>query len=108
MATSRGIVVGLALLAALSAGAVWADEGQGYSATTPVTPQSDSAPEGSYPVLDVPTKDWAYETDYFFGLTRGLSEERLTSTEKGLAMVGTITYDVISLPGAALAGLFGS
>jgi hypothetical protein len=108
MATSRGIVVGLALLALLSAGAAWAEEEQGYSATTPVEPESVIAPEGQYPVLDVPTKEWEYETDYFFGLTRGLSEERLTSTEKGLAMVGTITYDVISLPGAALAGLFGS
>lgn len=61
-----------------------------------------------YPQLDVPTKPWAYDTIYFFALTRGLDEERLSTWGRRASMVGTVPLDVVGLPTAALAGLFGS
>ena len=50
---------------------------------------------------------WHYNTDYFFGLTRGLPESGASERSQPYWMVLTIPADVITLPGAALAGLFG-
>jgi hypothetical protein len=61
-----------------------------------------------YPSLDVPSKPWAYDTGYFFALTRGLDEERLSTWERRASMAGTVPLDVVGLPTAAIAGLFGS
>lgn len=61
-----------------------------------------------YPSLDVPTKPWAYDTGHFFALTRGLEDERLSTWERRASMAGTIPLDVVGLPTAAIAGLFGS
>lgn len=61
-----------------------------------------------YPYLDVPTKPWAYDTAYFFGVTRGLQDEDLPKWGEWASMAGTIPLDVVGLPTAALAGLFGS
>jgi hypothetical protein len=61
-----------------------------------------------YPRLDVPTKPWAYDTSYFFALTRGLDEEGLPTWCQRASMVGTVPIDVVGLPAAALSGLFGS
>jgi hypothetical protein len=61
-----------------------------------------------YPQMDVPTKPWAYDTSYFFGLTRGLDDEPLSTWCRRASMVGTVPVDVVGLPTAALAGLFGS
>ena len=61
-----------------------------------------------YPDLDVPTKPWAYDTGYIFGLTRGLSDEDLSTWERNASMAGTVPLDVVGLAPAAIAGLFGS
>lgn len=61
-----------------------------------------------YPDLDVPTKPWSYDTVYFFALTRGLDDEPLSTWGRRASMIGTVPLDVMGLPGAALAGLFGS
>ena len=61
-----------------------------------------------YPSLDVPTKPWSYSGHYIFGLTRGLSEEDLPAWERGACMVGTVPLDLVGLPAALVAGLFGS
>lgn len=61
-----------------------------------------------YPSLDVPSKPWAYSGHYIFGLTRGLSEEDLPPLERGACMVGTVPLDLVGLPAALVAGLFGS
>jgi hypothetical protein len=61
-----------------------------------------------YPSLDVPTRPWAYDTGYFFALTRGLEDERLSTWERRASMAGTVPLDVMGLPTAAIAGLFGS
>jgi len=84
-----------------SAPAMTADE----TASTPTPASSETDP---YPSLDVPTKPWAYDTGYFFALTRGLEEEGLSTWQRGASMVGTVPVDVVCLPTAALAGLFGS
>lgn len=61
-----------------------------------------------YPSLEVPTKPWAYDTSSFFALTRGLDEETDSDWGRRASMVGTVPLDVVALPAAALAGLFGS
>ncbi len=65
-------------------------------------PKARSANEGS--ALYEP---WHYNTDYYFGLTRGLPESGAPERTHPYWMVLTIPMDVITLPGAALAGLFG-
>lgn len=57
---------------------------------------------------DPETRAWAYDSDYFFAMTRGLE------TDTDLGEVGrrwvrplTFTFDVITLPTAAMAGLSG-
>ena len=61
-----------------------------------------------YPHLDVPNPSWRYDTDYFFGLSRGVFHERIPGAIKGLSLIGTVPLDLAGLPAAALAGLFGS
>jgi hypothetical protein len=62
-----------------------------------------------YPTLDVPGVPWAYDTHYFFALTRGLEEAGVKSrVARSSAMVGTVVMDIVTLPGAALAGLYGT
>lgn len=78
-----------------------------------VSPDADATDWASpdprrYPELDVPTKPWAYDTTYLFGLTRGLDDLRLSPWGRRASMVGTVPVDVVSLPTAAIAGLFGS
>jgi hypothetical protein len=59
-------------------------------------------------VRDPERRGWAYDTDYFFALTRGLKDD----TDLGKVAIRwirplTITFDVATLPTAALAGLAG-
>jgi len=70
-------------------------------------PQPEPYRERPVPKLTQPHVPWQYQTHYFFGLTRGLSEEVDSPTGRGFAMIGTITLDVFIVPMAALAGLFG-
>jgi len=71
--------------------------------TVPLTPDGGEP----YPELHVPDDGWRYVTDYFFALTLGLEQERLADWVRYTAMVGTVPADVLTAPGAALAGLFG-
>lgn len=61
-----------------------------------------------YPHLDVPHPAWHYDTDYFFGLSRGLFREDVPGVVKGLSLIGTVPLDLAGLPAATLAGLFGT
>ena len=61
-----------------------------------------------HPRLDTPTRPWRYDDRYLFQLTRGLDEEQLSTTAEVACMVGTVPVDVVTLPAAAIAGLFGS
>ncbi|MCH2186089.1 hypothetical protein MK280_09480 [Myxococcota bacterium] len=61
-----------------------------------------------YPSLEVPTQPWSYSGHYIFGLTRGLADEDLPAWERGACMVGTVPLDLVGLPAALVAGLFGS
>ena len=61
-----------------------------------------------YPELDTPTKPWRYDNRYLFQLTRGLGDLGLATWERVTCMVGTVPVDVVVLPVAAVAGLFGS
>lgn len=58
--------------------------------------------------LDVPTKPWACDSTCFFGLTRGLDDERFATWGRRASRVGTVPLHVVGLSTAALAGLFGS
>ena len=57
---------------------------------------------------DPEQRGWAYDTDYFFALTRGLEPDTDLSAV-GIRWVRplTVTMDVVTLPTAALAGLSG-
>lgn len=79
----------------------------GASARTVATDRPPRDPS-RYPRLDVPTKPWAYDTSYFFALTRGLEGEQLATWCRRASLVGTVPIDVFGLPAAALSGLFGS
>jgi hypothetical protein len=70
-------------------------------------PHTEPYRERPVPKLTQPVVPWQYQTDYYFGLTRGLREEVDSPIGRGCAMVGTIVLDVFILPAAALAGLFG-
>ncbi len=71
-------------------------------------PPASTASQQPYPRLRVPKQGWHYETSYFFMLTHGLDEEPITEDWiLWSARVGTVIVDVFTLPGAALAGLFG-
>jgi hypothetical protein len=66
-------------------------------------------PEGEgYPKLDVPHPPWHYDTQYLFGLSRGLFHENVSGAVKGVSLVGTVPFDLVGLPFALVAGLFGS
>lgn len=62
----------------------------------------------SYPELDVPNPPWRYDTQYFFGLSRGLFHEDISGAVKGVSLIGTVPLDLTGLPIAVCAGLFGS
>jgi hypothetical protein len=61
-----------------------------------------------YPSLEVRTKPWEYDTSYFFALTRGLDEETDSTWGHRASMAGTVPLDLVCLPTAAIAGLFGT
>jgi hypothetical protein len=112
-----GLALGVAgLVAAPAAAAPEEQETTADAVDTGGSADSPSAAANSYPAatpdrypkLDVPTKPWAYATSYYFALTRGLEAEGLTGVRRGFAMVGTVPMDILTLPGAALAGLFGT
>ncbi len=51
---------------------------------------------------------WRYDTGYFFGLSRGLwEEEGLSPGFRPAVLCLTLPLDLVILPAAALAGLFG-
>ena len=53
-------------------------------------------------------RGWAYDTDYFFAMTRGLKTDTdLGPTGQRWVRPWTLTFDVVTLPTAALAGLSG-
>jgi len=54
------------------------------------------------------TRGWAYDTDYFFAMTRGLKTDTdLGPVSQRWVQPWTFTFDVATLPTAALAGLSG-
>lgn len=61
-----------------------------------------------YPELDVPHPPWRYDTEYFFGLSRGLFKEEVPAGVKVVSLVGTVPLDLVGLPFAAMGGFFGS
>jgi len=67
-----------------------------------------SLPESEPTTSGGPYEPWHYNTDYFFGLTRGLwEEEGVSPVLRPVVMIFTLPLDIVILPAAALAGLFG-
>ncbi len=92
MATfGRSLALAL-LLGCMSTGSAWADE---------------APPPVSGPSIVERDAGWRYDTDYFFGLTRGLPESGLRPRCRPYVVPFTIVLDLVTLPGAALSGLFG-
>ena len=50
---------------------------------------------------------WRYNTEYIFGVTRGLKDENIPPMCEGVAWILTVPFDIANLPFTALAGLFG-
>ncbi len=50
---------------------------------------------------------WHYNTEYLFGVTRGLMDQNIPPWCEGAAWVVTVPFDIANLPFTALAGLFG-
>jgi hypothetical protein len=50
---------------------------------------------------------WRYNTEYLFGVTRGLKDQNIPPWCEGAAWVVTVPFDIANLPFTALAGLFG-
>ena len=53
------------------------------------------------------SRTWRYNTDYLFGVTRGLKDQVIPPWCEGAAWVVTVPFDIANLPFTALAGLFG-
>ena len=72
-------------------------------------PYVGPASEGEgYPKLEVPKSPWKYDGQYFFGLSRGVFHEDVPGAVKGVSLLGTVPLDLVGVPFAAVAGLFGS
>ncbi len=50
---------------------------------------------------------WRYNTEYLFGVTRGLKDQNIAPWCEGAAWVVTVPLDIVNLPFTTLAGLFG-
>jgi hypothetical protein len=50
---------------------------------------------------------WRYNTEYLFGVTRGLKDQAIPTMCERAAWVVTVPLDIVNLPFTALAGLFG-
>jgi hypothetical protein len=50
---------------------------------------------------------WRYNTEYIFGVTRGLKNENIPTMCERAAWIVTVPFDIANLPFTALAGLFG-
>lgn len=124
----RRTVVGTAALTLLLVGVASADESQevqaaveeavaamaeqqAAAAADPQPEPEPAAPMERYelsPTEGNPMAEpWSYNTEYFFGLTRGLPDAGCTGSCRPWVIPWTAVTDVVTLPGAALAGLFG-
>jgi len=52
-------------------------------------------------------RGWRYNTEYIFGVTRGLKDQSIPPLCEGVAWIVTVPFDIANLPFTALAGLFG-
>jgi len=52
-------------------------------------------------------RDWRYNTEYIFGVTRGLKDQNIPPLCEGAAWIVTVPFDIANLPFTVLAGLFG-
>ena len=52
-------------------------------------------------------RTWRYNTEYLFGVTRGLKDQNIPPFCEGVSWVVTVPFDIANLPFTALAGLFG-
>ncbi len=52
-------------------------------------------------------RDWGYNTEYLFGITRGLSDQNIPRWCEAATWFVTVPLDIANLPFTALAGLFG-
>ena len=52
-------------------------------------------------------RGWRYNTEYIFGVTRGLKDQNIPPFCEGAAWIVTVPFDIANLPFTVLAGLFG-
>ena len=101
------LAMGLTLLAMAGAlastpAAAWADTGD-----APL--RKDFPASSDNPALEQwrDGRAWHYNTEYLFGVTRGLKDQNIPPMCERAAWIVTVPFDIANLPFTALAGLFG-
>ena len=100
--SALALVVGL-----LAAAPVVRADSHGTSEAEPIVLAETAPQPGPAPATGESGEGWHYETGYLFGVTRGLPEAGVRDGWCYPAMVLSVPFDLVTLPIAALAGLFG-
>jgi hypothetical protein len=106
---------GRALVAAVSTSMVLASSGRALPSASPPAAVSEIAQahgteprelDPRYKPVPPEEKGW-YNSDYIFGLTRGVAASTIAPAGKAPLYVLTVPLDLVFLPFAAIGGLFG-
>ena len=102
-----GLATGLALLAMV--GALALAPPPAHADTSDESLRKDFPKPDDNPAIQQwrAGREWRYNTEYIFGVTRGLKDENIPPMCEGVAWILTVPFDIANLPFTALAGLFG-
>ena len=101
------IAKGLAFLAIISAFALAPTLARADMSDEPLRKDFSKPSDNPALVQWRDSRAWRYNTEYLFGVTRGLSDQEISRWCEGAAWVVTMPFDIANLPFATLAGLFG-
>ena len=99
---ATALTLGTLLGVVIAAPAGWADE-----AAEPLRVDFPSPWENSAVRQWHEQRGWRYETGYLFGVTRGLETAGVSRPWRPALWIVTVPFDLVNLPVAAAAGLFG-
>ena len=68
---------------------------------------SSAAGSRAVAAWEAESNEWRYGTSHFFALSRGLEDQPLAAAAKIVLLSVTLPLDLVMLPTAALAGLWG-
>ncbi len=101
-----GLLAALPLTLALPAAGEPADAAVRIARADPAPKAGTGKLEARYSPREPEEKSW-YNSDYIFGMTRGVSGSTLHPAAKVPLFVLTVPLDLVFLPFAAIGGLFG-